>query len=186
MSILETLLSGQNGGLVSQVAKKVGIDESTAQTLITQLVPAVSKGIKNNAASQQGLDGLLNALNSGNHQRYLDDPENLANVEAVDEGNAILGHVFGDKTVSRNVAGHAAQRTGVDESIVKKLLPLVATMAMGALSKQANTAQHMGNTVNNLQSQDAGSVSGMLFSLLDSDNDGYVTDDLLNLAKKFF
>jgi len=96
-----------------------GVDESAVQNVVSQLVPAVSKGIKNNAVSTDGLGGLINALSQGNHQHYIDNPNALTESSALDEGNAILGHVFGNKEVSRNVASHAAESTGVNNEIVK-------------------------------------------------------------------
>ena len=41
-------------------------------------------------------------------------------------GNEILGHIFGSKDVSRDVAAQASQQSGVDTSVLKKLLPIVA------------------------------------------------------------
>ncbi len=184
MGILDAVLSGQNGQLISQLAKSIGIDENDAKSVINQLLPAVSKGIKSNIGSSEGLGGLLSALGSGDHQRYLDNPEALADSSAVAEGNNILGHIFGSKDVSRNVAGHAAEATGVDSSIVKKLLPLLATTVMGALSKETGGS---GMNVNNLLGGgDSSPVGSLISSFLDADNDGDISDDLLNLAKKFF
>ncbi len=189
MGILDAILGGQDNQLVTQLAKTAGIDESMVQNVVTQLLPAVSKGIKSNVGESGGLGDLVNALSSGNHQQYLDNPEKLTESAALDEGNAILGHVFGDKDVSRNVAGQAAEATGVDSGIIKKLLPLVATTVMGALSKETANNPLLGGSgldANNLLGGDTSSVSNLLTSFLDADNDGDVTDDLLNMAKKFF
>jgi len=189
MGVLDAILGGQNGQLITQLAKGAGLDESTVQSVVNQLLPAVSKGIKSNAGSSGGLSSLVSALSAGNHQQYLDNPEKLADSAAVDEGNAILGHVFGNKDVSRNVAGHAAEATGVDSGIVKKLLPLVATAVMGALSKETTNSPLAGNSglgLNNLLGGDNSAVSSLVTSFLDADGDGDVTDDLLNMAKKFF
>ncbi len=189
MGILDAVLGGQNGQLIAQLAKTSGIDSNDVQNVINQLLPAVSKGIKANAGSSDGLGSLLSALSTGNHQRYLDNPEALSETAAVEEGNAILGHVFGSKDVSRNVAGHAAEATGIDSSIIKKLLPLVATTVMGALSKETASSSQLTQTglnMNNLAGMDSSPIAGLITSFLDADNDGDVTDDLLNLAKKFF
>lgn len=185
MGLLDSLLGGGNSAMVSQLARAVGVNESIVQGVVNQLLPAVSKGIKNNAGSSEGLGGLVSALSSGNHQRYLDNPETLGDAGAVDDGNGILGHIFGSKDVSRNVAGHAAEATGVDSGIVKKLLPLVASIAMGALSKET------GNSGLNISSLLGGgaatsTATSLITSFLDADNDGDITDDLLNIAKKFF
>ena len=90
-------------------------------------------------------------------------------------GNGILGHILGSKDASRNVAAHAAQASGVDASIIKKMLPVVAAMAMGALSKQTDSGRRL--------KDDGG---GLLGSLLDSNQDGQVLDDVINLARKLF
>ncbi len=189
MGMLETILGGQNNQIIAQLSRSVGLDESDVQNVVHKLLPAFSNGIKANAGNSDALGGLLNALTSGNHQQFIDKPEALADTQAVEEGNAILGQVFGSKDVSRNVAGYAAQETGVDSSIIKKLLPLVATTVIGALSKEtANVSQlnQTGINPNNLSGSEASPVVDMLTSFLDADNDGDVADDLLNLAKKFF
>ena len=121
---------------------------------------------------------------------YLDNPETLADPAATDDGNAILGHVFGDKNISRNLASQAAEVTGVDNSIIKQLLPLVATAVMGALSKETIASPALGGVGNldvaGLLGGDTSSATQLISSFLDTNKDGDVTDDLFNLAKKFF
>ena len=79
---------------------------------------------------------LARALQGGKHGRFLDDPGALGMGDTLSEGNKILGHVFGSKDVSRNVAANAAQKSGLDMGMLKKMLPLVATMVMGGMSKK--------------------------------------------------
>jgi hypothetical protein len=92
--------------------------------------------------------------------------------------------------VSRNVASHAAQKTGQDSGIVKKMLPMIAAAAMGALSKQNSSssggAMGMLGSVLGGGQKSSGSSLGALGSFLDADNDGDVLDDVLKLGKKFF
>jgi hypothetical protein len=95
-------------------------------------------GIKRNVGSEGGLEALQKALANGNHQRYVDDAAALQDASATTEGNAILGHLLGIKDVSRQVATQAAANTGIDAGIIKKILPMVAAAAMGALSKQTS------------------------------------------------
>jgi len=52
------------------------------------------------------------------------------------DGNAILDHIFGSKEVSRGVAREAAGLSGVGSSVLKKMLPVIASMVIGALAKQ--------------------------------------------------
>jgi len=190
MGILDTLLSGQNAQLITQLARNSGIDETDVQNVLGQLLPAVSQGIKSNASTSTGLGELVTALGKGDYQRYLDNPEELTTSSATDEGNAILGHVLGGRDASRSLAEQAAELTGIDSGIVKQLLPLVATAVMGALSKETTDSPIGGSgkslDMSSILGADASPVVGMITSFLDADNDGDITDDLLNMAKKFF
>ncbi len=183
MGMLDTIMSAGGGDSVRQIAKSFGISEGDATKAIGQLAPSISKGLQNNMASSDGLGSLLGALGSGQHQRYVDNPEELTKNETVSEGNNILGHIFGSKDVSRNVAQSAAEKTGLDSGMLKKMLPMVAAMAMGSLSKN-NASSGLANQLTGDASSSG--LSGMMSQFLDSDNDGSVTDDLLNMAKKLF
>ena len=183
MGILDSILSAGGGNAVSELAKNFGISEGDATKAIGQLAPSISQGLKQNMSSPDGLGALMGALNSGKHQRYVDNPQELTNEDSISEGNNILGHIFGGKDVSRNVAQNAAEKTGLDSGILKKMLPMVAAMAMGSLSKN-NAASGMASPLSS--DNTSGGAAGMLTQFLDADNDGSVTDDLLNMAKKFF
>ena len=69
-------------------------------------------GVQRNATQAGGLDSIISALQGGNHEQYLDDHTQLAQPQALDDGNAIPGHISGSKDVSREVAAHAATNTG--------------------------------------------------------------------------
>jgi len=183
MNILESVLDAGGGNAVSQIAKTLGMGETQAQSAIGQLLPVLAIGLSQNASTQEGLGSLLGALNRGNHQRYLDEPSTLGNAEGIQEGNSILDHIFGSKDVSRQVASRTAEKTGVGTDLIKKMLPIVATMAMGALSKQTS---HAGMVSDQASPQQSNGLGG-LASFLDFDQDGSIADDLLGLVvKRFF
>src|SRR3546814_11477855 len=54
----------------------------------------------------------------------------------VNQGNEVLGQIFGSKDVSRTVAGQAAAPTGIDTGILKQMLPMLAMMAAGYMATQ--------------------------------------------------
>ncbi len=180
MNMLETIIHAQGGGLVRQLAETFGVDENSIQKVIGEVVPALSRGIQRNAASESGFSSLANALANGDHQRYLEHPERLGEPAVQLEGNAILGHVFGSKDVSRNVAGAAARETGIDAGIIKKLLPLLAPVVMGALSSRASSADMLSG------GDSSDSSLAAVASFLDFDKDGSAIDDVLDMARRFF
>ena len=204
MNILDLVLN--NGSVVQEMAKNFNLQPNDAQNAIKHMLPALTRGVQNNIQKEGGLEGLLGALAKGNHQQYIDNPNVLGQQNTVSDGNAILGHILGSKDVSRNVAGHAAQKTGLDFGLLKKMLPVLATVVMGSLSKQTQQKgileQAMGGLLggggggggllgglaNMLggNKQQSNPIGGVLGSLLDSDNDGSSLDDILGMAKKFF
>lgn len=175
MSQFDELLAGNGNALIKQLARNFNLDESSTQAAIGQMLPAITRGMQRNSASSAGMDELTKVLASGRHQRYADDPASLTNADSIKDGNRILGHVLKSKNVSRNVAGQAAAATGLDSGILKQMLPMIAAAAMGMMSKQSAGAGNSSSTINS-----------MLVSMLDADGDGSVTDDLLDMAKKFF
>jgi|GEM_PF-1044248 len=123
------------GGL-SGLAAQFGLSEDVVSGAIGKLIPGLAGGLLGNVAGSGGLESLLNALKNGGHGRYLEDPGALGSADMVAEGNGILGHILGTKDRSREVAGEAASATGVGTAVMKRLLPVVATLVMGALSKK--------------------------------------------------
>ena len=176
MNILETVLKAAGGQAVNAIAKNFGLNGSQATNVIGQLIPALSRGMQKNSQSNSGLEGLIGAITGGKHSNYMDNPGDLLRNSNIDDGNKILGHLFGDKQVSREVASRAATNTGVDSSIIKKMLPVLASLAMGAMSKQSVQA--------GIQSSQSSGVTDLLSGFLDSDGDGSIADDLLGMASE--
>jgi len=187
MNLLESILNAQGGGAVSQLASQFGLNEDQAASAIQNLLPALAGGLQRNI-NQGGLDGLIGALTNGQHQRYLDDPSTLSSDEAREDGNGILGHILGTKDVSRQVAAQASTRTGISESVLKQMLPAVASLAMGALSRHAaaSTASTSGLSAAAAASAGGSGILGILTPLLDRNRDGSVVDDILGSASRFF
>lgn len=175
MNITDLLLGNESSGAVSALAKQFGISEAQAREAVSSLAPSLSRGMQHRTKESVGLDSLINALGKGNHSRYVDDPGVLGREETVKDGNSILGHIFGSKDVSRNVARHASQETGLGSTLLKKMLPVVATMVMGTLGKKILG----GGAAPSRQES-----PGILSSLLDSDRDGSIMDDVLGMAFK--
>ena len=176
------MLLNQGGGqAVRQLANNFGLDENQTVSAISNLLPALGQGLARNASTQGGLESLMGALSGGQHQRYLEDPSILNQEDSINDGNGILGHIFGSKDVSRQVAQQTSERTGIGIDILKKMLPMVATLAMGALSRQTASAQNI-----TPGASPAGGLAGMLGQFLDANRDGSIADDVLGMASRFF
>ena len=100
-------------------------------------MPAFSTGLQRNTSDPMGFLKFMQAISTGQHANYYDNPQSALSGFGIDEGNAILGHLFGSKDVSRAVASQVSAATGIGQSILKQMLPVIASMVLGGLFKQS-------------------------------------------------
>ena len=180
MNILDAILGAQGGGAAAEAGQRVGLSQEQTSAALAVLVPVLASGLQRNASLPGGLDALVGALAKGGHARYIDDPATLQNTDTVADGNAILGHILGSKDESRKVASQAAAETGIGEDVLKQLLPIAASMVMGALAKQ-----QIGGAAVAASIPGAG-ILAVLTPILDRDRDGSMVDDVLGQVGKIF
>ncbi len=191
-------------GALDSISRELGVDTGTAQAGAAALLPAILGGFKNNAQAQpDGLGGLIGMIGGMGGGGLL---EAVLGQQAtpVDQGNGILGQIFGSKDVSRQVAGSAAASTGIDPAILKKMLPILAMAVAGYMFSQNNAGQGgdtaqdgglggmLGNVLGGVlgggrsaqQAAPAGGGLGNLTSMLDLDGDGNPLNDIIGMAGK--
>ena len=168
-----TDILGQVGGLQS-MARELGVSEQQAASGFEALAPAILGGFKQQAQSQpggvEGLGGLLGKLGGGG---LLDDVLSPQPTH-IDQGNNVLGEIFGSKDVSREVAQSAASQSGLDPSLLKKMLPIAAMLLAGYMAKQSSAGSGGG----------AGGLLGGLASMPGMGGDRNPLDDILRMTGK--
>jgi hypothetical protein len=122
-----------NGG-IDALASQLGIPREQAQRGAEALLPSVLGGMGDNADQ---LDPQVNALGGKALADNVIGPEPTN----VDQGKQLLGGIFGSKDTSRQVADHAAQNSGLDPSLLKKMLPILAMLVAGHLSGRSSGQQ---------------------------------------------
>ena len=135
-TMFDMLAQAQNGNGMQALAQQYGLSMQQTQAAVAALLPAFSQGLQRNTADPYGLGAFMTAMASGQHAKYFEDATRAFSPQGVDEGNGILGHLFGSKDLSRAVASQAAQASGVSQQILQQMLPAIASMVMGGLFKQ--------------------------------------------------
>ena len=148
----------QTGG-ISAIANQLGVAPGLAEAGASALLPAIVGGFSKQGSGAGGLGGLIGMLGG---LGGTDLATNVLGPEStqVDKGNDVLGQIFGSKDVSRTVATHAANQTGIDPALLKKMLPILAMLAAGYLSHAGGAQQD--NTTG------GGGIGGMIGSVLGS------------------
>ncbi|NNE21525.1 MAG: DUF937 domain-containing protein [Rhizobiales bacterium] len=161
MDLLDLIAQAHGGRGLENIGGQFGLDQQQTRAAIEQLAPAVAAGLRRNANSPQGILALLGALQRGNHEQYLDDPETIQFDRVAGDGNKILGHAFGSKDMSREVAMHASSQTGIGSAILKQLLPIIASMVLGSLTRKMG-----GGTTRAQQPRGGGGLGDILGDIL--------------------
>lgn len=169
----------QQSGAISSMASELGIDEGTAKTAAGALLPAIVAGMGRSATGGNatpdplgGLGSLAGAILGGGTAQSapagglggligggLLDAVLGTSPTPTQPGNDILGAIFGTKDVSRSVAGEVAGITGLDEGLLKKMLPILAMAVAGYMAKQAGIGGSGGG-------QSGGGLGGILGSIV--------------------
>lgn len=123
MQQIDELLS-ESGTDAEAIGQRFGLSSDQTKQAMASLIPAIMGGFQKRADANdlEGVAGLA---------QDIEEP-----AAAVAPGNAILGQIFGSKDVSRQVATHAAGDTGISNTVLKALLPIVAAMVGRHLTRR--------------------------------------------------
>lgn len=191
MNLITQMITQKVGGAAAgMLAQRLGISESTAQTAVQLAVPVIVAALARNASQPQGAQDLHQAVASDHDGSILDQLTSYIGNPQAANGSGILSHVLGGERPA--VENNLAQATGMDQNSAGSLLEMVAPLVMGAVGREQ---QQNGLDPNGLsqflaqqqqaQPADPG-LMGSISSMLDSNRDGSVTDDLSRIAGNFF
>jgi hypothetical protein len=113
---------------LSEIGRQFGLNEAQTRAAVEALTPVVAAGMRRNGPSAGGLEDIIRSITQGGAP---DEPD-----AATNQGNDILGEIFGSKEVSRGVANELSASSGIGASILKKMLPIIASIVMAQVAKQ--------------------------------------------------
>lgn len=120
---------------IGAIAKNLGARPEQIEAALSVILPRLAQGMERNTLSRGGLADLVKAIGDGHHEAYLGRPDLIGSDAMRADGDAILAHVLGSNESARSLAQRAAATSGLSETIMRQLLPIVAAMLMGALAK---------------------------------------------------
>lgn len=191
MDLSELLHSPMGQSIVKSVAGQFGMNEKEASDAVNLAIPTILGGLTKNAQSSSGAESLDKALADKHDGSLLDNLSGMLgghSQELQQDGNGILGHVFGNNL--SGVEQGISQKTGISKNKIAPLLAILAPVVMAYLGKQkrqSNTgAGGLGDLLGGLlggstdqQGKSGGGIMDMLGGALDKDGDGNPLNDLL-------
>lgn len=136
MDLVDIIRQAQGGNAIANLARAFNLEPKQAEAAVKALVPELARGIERNTLSRGGIADLVEAMGSGRAARTMDNPAMFGNEAVQADGIGILKHILGpDKDTSRAAAQRASLSSGLSEGILKMLLPYIAQMVLGSLTK---------------------------------------------------
>lgn len=191
-SILNGVLENLGEQGVEKIAGSVGLDKDTANSLMKQMGPVILAKIGRNSENTEGLSSLNAALNKDHDGSIFSNIDDLANPTVDTKGDKIMDHVFGGSKFL--VTKEMAQKAGISNEAAGGLLEIMGPLVLGQLGKMKS--ESTGFDISMLQDilikekkdaekDDTNIFMSLAKNFLDKDNDGSITDDLLDMAKGF-
>lgn len=188
--ILDLLNSDLGKTIIKGVSNQTNQPQNKTKDVLIMALPVLMQAMKRNAASPQGAEGLMNALNNKHDGGILDNLGNLFNggVEShvIEDGSKILNHILGAK--QQHVENTLGAKVGIDADTVAQILKVAAPIVMGILGRE--TKQQQVSNPSGIESLLGGLIGGnspkneqnFLESMLDADGDGSVIDDVAGMV----
>jgi hypothetical protein len=191
MNAITQMITQQIAGTaVRSMAQRLGISEAMTGRAVQIAVPLIVAALARNAAQPEGAKDLQEAVNKDhdgsifdNLMGYLGDPQS-------GNGSGILGHVFGGQQDA--VQNNLAQATGLDQNAASNVLEMVAPLVMGAVGQtqrqndlDAGGLSQFLDTQRQQTEESAPNLMGALNSMLDTNHDGNMSDDVGRLLGNF-
>jgi hypothetical protein len=138
MNLFEMMQSAQHGQAMQNLARQYGLSLQQTQAAIDALLPAFSMGLQRQTQNPYAFGNLAQMMTATPFgQMYDSDGDGIPD-RAAPLGQNVMSQLFGSKEVSNAIAAQAAATSGVGQAILKQMLPVIAAMLMGGLSKSVN------------------------------------------------
>lgn len=150
---------------IGQIAAQLGTDPATAEDAIDRLLPTLVGGIGANAQDPAGAQSLERALVDHRNGLYQHpDPQQID----TEDGSKIARNIFGDNTdeVVHRLGGNSKG----GESIIAKLLPILAPIVLSWIASKMSGAQSGGSQ--GVQAGGSGGIGDILGGLFGGGSGG--------------
>lgn len=180
MDIMKLMVDKLNDSdIIKNLSASVGADSDRVKKAAKLSIPAMLKGLQENAKTDHGAKSLEQALDSHKDEDISDVKSFLGNTDK-NEGEKVLAHMFGERR--GRVETNIAKETGLEVSQVTHIMQQLAPLILALLGKQkTNHKDGVLNILTDILEENSG-LMGLASKLLGKDNDGTIPtgiDDIL-------
>jgi hypothetical protein len=133
--LYEIIRGTGRGAIVEELAKQAGVGRYQAEGALRTLLPELGRAIRRAGERHTGAPTIHAAMQDERYARYLEHHAALREAQAAADGERVLEEIL-DPGQRDQLVRNAAAAIQSDEASVRRLLPLSAALAMGALGQE--------------------------------------------------
>ena len=132
INLLDMVRQAQGGATTDLFARQFGLAPEQVRRAMEALMPAFAMGLERNAAANPS--GFAEFLRAGHPMlAFFEAPAQAFTPQAVAQGDALLGPLFGSAQVGEAVVRQAAAMTGIAGPVLRQMLPVLAGLVVAGL-----------------------------------------------------
>jgi hypothetical protein len=177
MAVMDFLRNAQNGEFFANAGRVAGVDAAKAERALCALAPAIVLQLRKRAEDAQAFEGLLDLLEDGNDDAFLDDESLMDDPELISDGEAVLADIYGSAA-----AAQRALAINADDPATQRLAAIGASAVLAALARSYN--QPLGLAGAQPAAGDEAEQGGILSTIVEAVIKGAVQGATRQLAPK--
>lgn len=179
MSLMEILRAAQSGRFVANAGDTAGIDESAAEAALSRMGPAIAAQLRKRAEDPQAFEALLDLLEDGDGDAFLDDSNFMDDPEMIEDGKAVLTDIYGSAQAARSALAIEAR-----DSAMMKLAAIAASAVLAVLARQYARPQMQGLMGAQRAASNGGEQGGIFSTIVEAVIKGVLQETTRQLAPK--
>jgi hypothetical protein len=140
-NLYEILRNAQGGQAIENLAAQFNITPEEADAAVKALVPVLSSEFLKQTSQPLGFGSLVAALGEHQHMAAFSDPAVAQDPATAQKGGDVLRQVLGSQGAHEEIVLRASGATGVSSDLLTQMLPVIASMIFGGLTK---SLEHQG------------------------------------------
>lgn len=179
MGLMDILRAAQGGDFFVNAGRAAGVDGAAAEETLSRMGPAIATQLRKRAEDPDAFEGLLDLLEDGNGDAFLDDASLMDDPELVSDGEAVLADIYGSAQAARKALAIPA-----NDAATHRLAAIAASAVLAALAR--NYAQPQPQSLLGVQRAqgDGGERGGILSSIISAVVKGVVQEATRQLGPK--
>lgn len=138
VNLFDIVHQAQRGSGLDGLARQFGLGPVQVQSAVEALLPAFSLALQRSAMNPGAFADILGAIGSGRYAPFFDPAGSWSARPQGPGGEDLVARLFRTPEATRDVAAQAAAMTGIGVQVVQHMMPHLAAMLIGGLSRYAS------------------------------------------------